>query len=198
MGNGAETAATPLASDVRAVLHSLAASLQTPLALLSRDDQAWRFEGEWLPPGFERDAELPLAPVLRHAPGDPTATDEGSGRSGIEAIVEEARRSLRRVLGAHDDRDPGRFGRRLYAFSRRLGRETNSSRIHSLILRTIARHVRARIGALALYQLDDEALAIMATYGYPAVLVEHLRIAPGEGILGRAYAPGRADGGQAE
>src|SRR5688572_29564328 len=79
MGNGAETAATPLASDVRAVLHSLAASLQTPLALLSRDDQAWRFEGEWLPPGFERDAELPLAPVLRHAPGDPTATDEGSG-----------------------------------------------------------------------------------------------------------------------
>jgi diguanylate cyclase (GGDEF)-like protein len=103
-----------------------------------------------------------------------------------------------RTTGALDGRDPARFNRRIYAFSRRLGRETDRSRIHSLILRTIARHVRARIGALALYQDDDEALAIMATYGYPAVLVEHLRIAPGEGVLGRAYASGRADVGQAE
>ena len=93
----------------------------------------------------------------------------------------------------HDPRDPERFGRRIYAFSRRLGRETDSERTHALILCTIAKHLRARIGALALYHLDDKALAIVATVGYPAVLVEHLRIQPGEGILGRAYISAKAD-----
>jgi diguanylate cyclase (GGDEF)-like protein len=50
---------------------------------------------------------------------------------------------------------------------------------------------------LALYQVDDRALAIVATYGYPSVLVEHLRIQPGDGILGQAYATGKADVQQA-
>jgi diguanylate cyclase (GGDEF)-like protein len=128
----------------------------------------------------------------------PGQADAWRGTREVDATVREVRRSLRRVLGAHDDRDSSRFGRRIYAFSRRLGRETDSSRIHQLILRTIARHVRARIGALAIYQDDDQALAITATYGYPSVLVEHLRIAPGEGILGQAYASGRANLGRAE
>jgi diguanylate cyclase (GGDEF)-like protein len=128
----------------------------------------------------------------------PGTADAWRRTPGLDAIVDDARRTLRRVLGAHDDRDPGHFARRIYGFSRRLGRETDASRINALILKTIARHVRARIGALALYRDDDRALAIIATHGYPAVLVEHLRIAPGEGILGRAYASGKADLGQAE
>jgi diguanylate cyclase (GGDEF)-like protein len=225
MGNSPDAAVPAPGQDLQALLHSLAATLRTPLALLSRDDQAWRFEGEGFPPDYERRADRPHAPILEHAPVDslPVPDDSGltglvlgrvrgrewvllvpgsaanwRGNSGIDAIVDEARRSLRRVLGAHDPRDPDRIGPRIYAFSRRLGRETDSARIHALILRTIARHVRARIGALALYQDDDQALAIMATYGYPSVLVEHLRIAPGEGILGRAYASGKADVRQAE
>ena len=228
MANGSEAVASASGSraeNVQVLLRSLAASLQTPLALLSRDRDAWRFEAEAFPaePSVSLDltfATMKAAPgeiptpseggvaitglVIGHARGRewvllvPGHTDEWSATSDVHSTVHEARRSLRRVLGAQDDRDPSRFGRRIYAFSRRLGRETDSSRIHALILRTIARHVRARIGALALYQDDDQALAITATYGYPSVLVEHLRIAPGEGILGRAYASGKANLGQAE
>src|SRR5918993_474597 len=108
------------------------------------------------------------------------------------------------MVDASDARgaDPGEparsLGRRLYAFARRLGREDDRARVHALILRTIAGHVRARVGALALYQEEDQALAILATLGYPAVLVEHLRIKAGEGILGQAYASGRAGLEQAE
>lgn len=213
------------ADDVQVLLRSLAASLRMPLALLSRDEQAWRFEAEAFPAEQDEPSERPFA-TMKAGPTEALASpDRGIAMSGlvigrargrewvllvpghavdwrgtsdIDATVHETRRSLRRVLGAHDDRDPSRLGRRIYAFSHRLGRETDSSRIHSLILRTIARHVRARIGALAIYQDDDQALAITATYGYPSVLVEHLRIPPGEGILGRAYASGKANLGQAE
>jgi diguanylate cyclase (GGDEF)-like protein len=218
------SARDPRAADVQLLLHSLAASLQTPLALLSRDDQAWRFEAEAFPPEGEEQppAFAPMKAGSAESVGSaergidmtglvvgrargrewvllvPGQADAWRGTREVDATVREVRRSLKRVLGADEDRHSTRFGRRIYAFSRRLGRETDSARIHALILRTIARHVRARIGALALYQDDDQALAIAATYGYPSVLVEHLRIAPGEGILGQAFASGRANLGRAE
>jgi diguanylate cyclase (GGDEF)-like protein len=90
-----------------------------------------------------------------------------------------------------------RFERRLYAFARRLARESDSQRIHALVLRTIAAQVDARTGALATYRPDEDALAISATVGYPLAIVEHLRIAPGEGILGRVFATGRPHLGNA-
>jgi diguanylate cyclase (GGDEF)-like protein len=208
METGPDAVAPAHIQDLHPLLHTLAARMQRPLALLSRDDHAWRFEGEAFPtpdspPVAARGASL-RAFAIGSARGRewvllvPGISDESQGSPDIDASVADARRSLRRVLGARDTRSPERFGRRLYAFSRRLGRATDGSRIHALILRTIARHVRARIGALALYQDDDRALAITATYGYPSVLVEHIRIAPGEGVLGRAYASGKADLGQAE
>jgi diguanylate cyclase (GGDEF)-like protein len=209
MAIGPDADAPARGDDFRSLLHSLAAALQTPLALLSRDRQTWRFEGEGFPPP---DASRPAAAgtgpltglVVGRARGRewvllvPGTADAWRRSAALDDIVGEARRGLRRLLGAYDEGDPGTLARRIYAFSRRLGRETSNARIHALILQTIARHARARIGALALYQDEDRALAIMATHGYPAVLVEHLRIAPGEGILGRAYASGKADVGQAQ
>jgi diguanylate cyclase (GGDEF)-like protein len=220
MGNGPVAATPALAVDVDPLLHSLAASLGVPLALLSRDRETWRVEREWLPadespnvdPQPERtwrtvvgDAESPMTGlVIGRARGRewvllvPGTADEWRARSGVDAIVDDVRRSLRRVLSPQDAGDPARFGRRVYAFSRRLARQSHTADIHRLILRTIAGHVRARVGALALYREDDQALAIVATLGYPAVLVEHLRIRPGEGVLGRAFASGKADARQAE
>ena len=85
-----------------------------------------------------------------------------------------------------------RFNRRLYAFSRRLARDSDSARAHQLVLRTLAAQVGARTGALAVYLPAEDALAISATLGYPRAIVEHIRIAPGEGIIGRAFESGRA------
>ena len=225
MSHASDAHSHALADDLHPLLHALAATLQLPLALVSRDDRTWRFEGEWLPAADAGSRDTLFSQIAAHAggaeaPGDesapltglvigrarerewvllvPGSADAWRGRSGIEAIVDETRRNLRRVLGAQDERDPDRFARRIYSFSRRLGRESDVQRMHALILRTIARHVRARIGALALYQEEDQALAITATHGYPAVLVEHLRIKRGEGILGRAFAAGKADLGEAE
>lgn len=212
---------TALNHELQALLQSLAAALRSPAALVSRDDQAWRFEGEALPPGFTSAGEPPFAALMQGegdvigAEGDaaarltgivigkargrewvlllPGGDDVWRGPDTLEAAVEGARRSLKRLLDARDEREVTLFGRRIYAFARRLFREANSARVHALILRTIAAQVRARTGVLAVYCEADDALAIRATHGYPLVIVEHLRIAPGEGILGGAYAEGRAD-----
>ena len=218
MTESSDAAAPALAENLRSLLHSLAATLGTPLALLSREHDEWRFEAEAFPPGHDRGGRLPLASMLREraVAGDPlweglTGLVLGRARNrewvllipggaeswskpATDALVKDARRRLRRLLGVHDDEgDADRFGRRIYSFSRRLARETDTHRVHGLILRTMAGHVRARVGALALYHVDEKALVIVATHGYPSVLVEHLRIQPGEGILGRAYASARAD-----
>src|SRR4029453_9499715 len=124
-----------LVQDLRSLLDSLAATLETPLALLSRDDDEWRFEGEAFPVG-NRDAHLPLATSLRQRaltgeplweglpglvlgrvrsrewvlliPGSPEAWRD----TPADAIIGDARRDLRRVLGRHGPRDPQRFGGR--------------------------------------------------------------------------------------
>ena len=84
-----------------------------------------------------------------------------------------------------------RFNRRLYAFSRRLARDSDSQRAHQLVLRTLAAQVGARTGSLSVYLPSEDALAISTTLGYPRSIVEHIRIAPGEGIIGRVFVSGR-------
>ena len=84
-----------------------------------------------------------------------------------------------------------RLDRRLYGFSRRLARDTEPARAHRLVLRTLAAQANAQTGALATYDAEEDALTISATHGYPRSVVEHLRIVPGEGVIGRAFATGR-------
>jgi diguanylate cyclase (GGDEF)-like protein len=59
-------------------------------------------------------------------------------------------------------------------------------------VQAVAREVRAKIAAFAVFNEAEEALVITATLGYPSAAVEHLRITPGEGVIGRAYQSGRA------
>jgi diguanylate cyclase (GGDEF)-like protein len=75
----------------------------------------------------------------------------------------------------------------LYAFSRRIGQVSELLPLSQLVLRTIADRVSAQQGALALFDDTLGRLAIVATHGYPAVLVEDLRIAPGSGIIGEVF-----------
>src|SRR4030095_9069090 len=64
MTEGCDAGAPALVQDLRSLLDSLAATLETPLALLSRDDDEWRFEGEAVSVG-DRDAHLPIATSWR-------------------------------------------------------------------------------------------------------------------------------------
>ena len=207
------------ADDLRTVLEVLAVQLQLPLALLSRGSAGWRFEIEAFPPAngdtprtgqtetpsamLERDGNmdalsgLPLGDArglqwTLVVPGRPESWQESDGYKRLTEAALRVKRALRRRT---DRRDP--IGRGVYGFARRLSRTPHSAAIHSLILNTLARRTGARVGALAVYQEQDRALAITATYGYPSVLVEHVRIAPGEGILGSSFVRGLPEIGEA-
>jgi diguanylate cyclase (GGDEF)-like protein len=76
----------------------------------------------------------------------------------------------------------------VYAFARQLGKTTAADQLHALVVSTIATRLGGQQGALALYDESSQRLSIVATFGYPSVLVEDLRIAPGEGVIGEVFA----------
>lgn len=75
-----------------------------------------------------------------------------------------------------------------YTFARNLAHATSSRDLHQLIVETLANEVGADLAALATYQENQQRLAVVATHGYRAVLVEDLRIPPGVGVLGGVFA----------
>jgi diguanylate cyclase (GGDEF)-like protein len=126
----------------------------------------------------------------------PGSAAEWSGVSDLEALITDVRGDLARRLES-DDRGTAQFARRLYAFARRLSRAQDAQRTHRIILAAMARQVRARTASIAVYSEPERLLTITETRGYPRVLVEHVRIRPGAGVIGRAFATGRAAIGNA-
>jgi len=77
-----------------------------------------------------------------------------------------------------------RAARLHYRMMRQLPRVRGVEAVSELILKYAAQAVDARLAALAVARPDANA-EIVATYGYPRALVEHLRIEPGVGVIGR-------------
>jgi diguanylate cyclase (GGDEF)-like protein len=77
-----------------------------------------------------------------------------------------------------------------HRLSRRLARVTGREDVSGLIVRSMARAVDARLASFAMPDPEGGQLAIVATHGYPLALTEHLRIAPGVGVLGSVYQSG--------
>jgi len=122
------------------------------------------------------DADLHELEVL--APGLEAAS---SPQAAARTLVDGARRaSLARHGCEH-------LLAETYAFGRHIGHAADPHALHALILETLAVRARARTAALALYDEATGRLAIVATRGYPAVLVEDLRIAPGAGVIGQVF-----------
>jgi diguanylate cyclase (GGDEF)-like protein len=123
-----------------------------------------RLAGEWNSPRAERFVEL--AGDLLHGALDAPALRERAARA--EDVVTAA-----------------------FAFSRGLAKVRGGHALRQFIVDTLARATRARLGALALMDPAEGVLHIAATHGYPALLVEHVRVAPGDGILGGVVASRR-------
>lgn len=197
----------------------LARVLAAPVALLSRDGIGWRFEAHAFPAtageralsdiarcGSAEEAVDQLEGDSGHAwtaialeriadrewtlllPGDSIVWSE---RSGFGQIVEAIRWSLSQVATREREDGASRLQRRMHAFNRRLAREHDSARLNRLALRTVAAQVNARTGSLAVFDEAEDALMIAATIGYQLSTVEHLRIGPGEGLIGRVYESGQ-------
>jgi diguanylate cyclase (GGDEF)-like protein len=207
-----------LASAAELLAQNLARLVNAPLALLSRDPFSWRFEAHAFPDRansgalirFDQNAADDPLERLQQDSGDdwtaialgtlgdrewtmllPGQSEAWAVRPGFDQLVDDFSWSLGQVASRERTDYASRFQRRLHAFTHRLAREDDSVRLNSLVLQSIASQVLACTGALAVFSDSDNALAIVATLGYPRSLVEHLRIASGEGVLGRAYQTGR-------
>jgi len=85
-----------------------------------------------------------------------------------------------------------RASRFAHMLGRRLAGTIDRHRMSHCIIRAMATCVKAELGALAVYDRPEGALRITATHGYPLGIVEHLRLTPGEGIIGQVYSSGRS------
>ena len=116
-----------------------------------------------------------------------TAKTSPSIENALAGVLGNA---LQLVQLRHHRSDVDRRADLVGEFSRVLLGISDSATLHRTIVEYMARAVDAEIGALAVYLPLENALSITATVGYPAVLVEHVRPAPGQGILGRVYSTG--------
>src|SRR5436190_453827 len=71
-------------------------------------------------------------------------------------------------------------------------RAIEPAQMHQIIVDACATAVGAQKGSLALYDAERRSLSVVATYGYPAVLVRHMRVRPGVGIIGTVFRTARA------
>jgi len=103
----------------------------------------------------------------------------GASAASVVPIVSD-----QKPAPADSSADTRRAARLYYKMMRQLPRIRGIESVSELILRQAARAVGARLGAVAVARADGHA-SIVATYGYPRTLVEHLRIEPGAGVIGR-------------
>lgn len=78
-----------------------------------------------------------------------------------------------------------------HRLTRALSRASGFQSVAHVAVRNAALTIRAEIATLAVADLENETLQIMATHGYPVALVEHLRIPRGTGVLGKVYETAR-------
>lgn len=74
-----------------------------------------------------------------------------------------------------------------HRLARTLAAVTGLKPISDVVVRSIAEVVGLRIASLAVPDVEGRQLSIVATYGYPLVLVKHLRIRPGVGVVGTVF-----------
>jgi diguanylate cyclase (GGDEF)-like protein len=81
--------------------------------------------------------------------------------------------------------------RLLHRMMRQLARVDGVAKIGETVLRYAAAAVGARVGAVAVMPAGQERASIVATFGYPRVLVEHMQIESGVGVIGTVLQSGR-------
>ncbi|MCU1383995.1 MAG: hypothetical protein JWL71_2692 [Acidobacteria bacterium] len=92
---------------------------------------------------------------------------------------------LRRKLDREGTRAAARAVARLnYRMMHALARARGVANVGDTVLRHAARAVDARVGAIAVTESGSDRASIVATFGYPLILVEHMQIEPGAGVIG--------------
>ena len=181
--------AATLADACQVAVRQVGARLGVPCAIRALKGPDWHTIARSDMPLDAGASEVPTRIVLGHS-RTPTEmivagaleTDWADALSGVvTSALQLVQLKVQRGEADRRSESIGHFSRALLAIS-------DSTTLQNVILEHMARAVDAEIGALAVFLPQENSLAITATYGYPAVLVEHLRLAPGEGVLGRVFA----------
>ncbi len=148
-----------------------------------------------LPEGAEAPGiEVALGPVGDEVPvlRLPGTWDTPRQRAALQRLRAEFTAALQLVGARAEAARATALVASAYGFARRLAQARFPQDLRLLIVETIASAVSAEQGSLATYEESEGLLRIAATRGYPSVLVEHLRIAPGRGLLGQVFETRRA------
>jgi diguanylate cyclase (GGDEF)-like protein len=183
-------------------IERLASTLQSPSLIRAHDGTGWRTlaasrdiegvppeQGVAIPIPDPRGAQRELV-VFRRAEASPASRKRLEDEEWREAVGGALGTALEVVALREDRAKATARQQHLEAFSRSLVGITSAATLHGVIVESMAQAVGAEIGALAVPLQAEQTLAVTATYGYPSVVVEHVRLAPGEGVLGRVFANG--------
>jgi diguanylate cyclase (GGDEF)-like protein len=190
-----------LSSACARIVEELGRTMQLPCAILGRSGQSWE--------------------VVARSPGELDVRDDRAGSievplgvaGGVERVLlfvgqdgvpvpDKGRRDvLQKTLGdalmlvamRAEVARSRRNDLHCYRFAAELLRSRGRTHLYRFIVERMAEAVRAHTASLSLYVPSEIALSVVATYGYPAVLVDHVRVSPGEGVLGRVFATRRAE-----
>jgi diguanylate cyclase (GGDEF)-like protein len=204
-------------SAVRLVVTHVAAILGTPGALLDEQSGQWRVvstngavpAGDVLARMAQRVSAMPPVPPQR-------VVDTRTGDTPWTGLLLQESGAPNRLLLIAGSWAPSRLGLQecavrltaamsrfgatrlpacrtaaAYRLPRRLARAIEPAQMHQIIVDACATAVSAQKGSLALYDSECRSLSVAATYGYPAVLVRHMRVQPGEGIIGTVFRTAR-------
>jgi diguanylate cyclase (GGDEF)-like protein len=191
------------------ILARFSTQVGAPAALLQRVRGRWRFAGQ------SGDVRIGPGPALLvGADGSRPATErfctgllvdglpdwmlllpgskeDWERRGELPASLEQLGDGARAMMRAQRTATLVRAERIAHLLGRRLARLTDPDRIHAAITRAAAAAVKSDVAALALFVPEEGTLRIVSTYGYPQAIVEHVRLEPGEGVIGRVFASGR-------
>jgi diguanylate cyclase (GGDEF)-like protein len=193
------------------ILARFSAQVGVPAALLQRVRGRWRFAGQSHDPASGVDSGLM---VRAHKGNDavhderfctglaldgladwmlllPGPKEEWEARDDLPVSLEQLRKDARAMTRRERTVALARAERIAYLLGRRCARLTDPERIHHDIAHAAAAAVNADLAALALFVPEEGTLRIVSTHGYPQMIVEHVRLEPREGVIGRVFASRR-------
>jgi diguanylate cyclase (GGDEF)-like protein len=130
------------------------------------------------------DEDLPSQSLLL-VPGD---WSDGRTAQWLPRFAATASIAIRLAAARNASRSNELLAATAHAFAQKLTRLSGDRTLHQCIVDTAAQMTDARLAGLSMYQAQEGALSVSATYGYPSASVGHVRIVPGSGIIGGVFA----------
>ena len=196
------------------VIAKLATLLAVPVALLDRDGDSWRFaaQAQPAPQGPDDDADalmrmptdvgrtvedlmaewtaIPLTPEPTQRILVVPGSTEDVGTPIVQDLIADTSVVLDLVTLREEVARVRHAMQRSHALEVALANLTADESPYGIALAALVEATGAEVGALGVVPVGDKRLSLVVTHGYPSVLVEDVKIEPGEGILGQVLATG--------